>query len=198
MTNPLLQAWDEPFGLPPFDRIRAEHFLPAFDAAMAMHRKEIEQIANSPQSATFENTIAALDRSGRMLRRAEQLFSNLTASETSPALQAVERDVAPKLAAHSNAILLDANLFARIDELHTKRASLALSGEQLRLLERFHLDSIFAGARLPTNSKERLGEIVQRLAQLETSFSQNVLADEADWCLWLDDANDLQGLPGAV
>ena len=197
-ANPLLQRWDEPFALPPFERIRAEHFAPAFEAAMAAHLGEIERIADLPEAPSFENTIAALDRSGRMLKRTEQLFSNLTASETSPALQAVEREVVPRLAAHQNAILLDAKLFARIDSLHAKRASLSLSGEQLRLLERFHLDSVLAGARLSAEIKARLSEIVERLAQLHTTFSQNVLADEADWCLWLDGENDLKGLPDAV
>ena len=197
-ANPLLQRWDEPFALPPFERIRAEHFAPAFEAAMAAHRGEIERLADLPESPSFENTIAALDRSGRMLKRTEQLFSNLTASETSPALQAVEREVVPRLAAHQNTILLDAKLFARIDSLHAERASLSLSGEQLRLLERFHLDSVLAGARLSAEIKARLSEIVERLAQLHTTFSQNVLADEADWCLWLDGENDLKGLPDAV
>ncbi len=119
-NNPLLHAWDEPFGLPPFERIRPEHFAPAFKEAMAAHRAEIDRIANASAAPTFDNTIAALDRSGRLLTRTEQLFFNLTASETSPELQAVERDVAPKLAAHENAILLDQKLFARIDELYAE------------------------------------------------------------------------------
>ncbi len=196
--NPLLQPWDEPFGLPPFTRVRAEHFAPAFDEAMAMHRAEIDRIANAPEAPTFENTIAALDRSGRLLMRTEQLFFNLTASETSPALQAVERDVAPRLAAHENDILLSEKLFARLEELHAKRTSLGLNDEQLRLLERLHLDSVLAGARLSSKAKARLSEIVERQAQLQTSFAQNVLADEAEWCLWLNSEDDLKGLPDAV
>ncbi len=197
-NNPLLQPWDEPFGLPPFERVRAEQFAPAFEQAMAAHRAEIDRIANAAVAPTFENTIAALDRSGRLLTRTEQLFFNLTASETSPELQAVERDIAPKLAAHDNTILLDEKLFARIDELHARRATLSLNAEQLRLLERVHLDSVLAGARLSSEAKVRLSEIVERLAQLQTSFSQNVLADEADWCLWLKSEEDLKGLPDAV
>ncbi len=198
MTNPLLQSWDEPFGLPPFPRVRAEHFAPAFEQAMAAHRTEIARIATAAAGPTFDNTIAALDRSGRLLTRTEQLFFNLTASETSPELQAVERDVAPKLAAHENTILLDQELFARIDALHAQRATLSLNAEQMRLLERFHLDSVLAGARLSEQAKARLSEIVERLAQLQTSFSQNVLADEAEWCLWLNGEDDLKGLPDAV
>ncbi|MGZ9059436.1 MAG: M3 family metallopeptidase, partial [Burkholderiaceae bacterium] len=197
-NNPLLQPWDEPFGLPPFERIRPEHFAPAFEQAMAAHRAEIDCIANASAVPTFENTIAALDRSGRLLTRTEQLFFNLTASETSPELQAIERDVAPKLAAHENMILLDEKLFARIDELHTKRAKLSLNSEPMRLLERVHLDSVLAGARLSAEAKARLSEIVERLAQLQTSFAQNVLADEATWCLWLNDEADLRGLPESI
>ncbi|MGH6612129.1 MAG: M3 family metallopeptidase, partial [Burkholderiaceae bacterium] len=165
---------------------------------MAVHRAEIGCIACADEPPTFENTIAKLDRSGRLLTRTEQLFFNLTASETSPELQAVERDIAPQLAAHENAILLHEKLFARIDELHAKRDSLALSPEQLRLLERLHLDSVLAGARLSPQAKVRLSEIVERLAELQTAFAQNVLADEAEWCLWLDGEDDLKGLPEAV
>jgi len=197
-NNPLLQPWDEPFGLPPFARVRAEHFAPAFEQAMAAHRAEIDRIANASAAPTFENTIAAFDRSGRLLTRTEQLFFNLTASETSPELQAIERAVAPRLAAHENTILLDAKLFARIDELHARRAGLSLNTEQTRLLERSHLDSVLAGARLSSEAKARLGEIVERLAQLQTAFSQNILADEADWCLWLTSEEELKGLPDAV
>ncbi len=197
-NNPLLQPWEEPFGLPPFERVRPEHFAPAFEQAMAAHRAEIERIANASDAPTFENTIAPLDRSGRLLRRTEQLFSNLTASETSPLLQAVERDFSPKLAAHENAILLNQKLFARIDELYAQRATLSLSAEQTRLLERVHLDSVLAGARLSAQAKKRLSELVQRLAQLQTAFSQNVLADEAEWCLWLNGEDDLKGLPESV
>ncbi|HWL75664.1 MAG TPA: peptidase M3, partial [Burkholderiaceae bacterium] len=193
-NNPLLQQWNEPFGLPPFERVRAEHFAPAFQQAMAAHRAEVDHIANASAAPTFENTIAALDRSGRLLTRTEQLFFNLTASETSPELQAVERDVAPQLAAHDNAILLDEKLFARVDSLHAQRAELSLNTEQMRLLERVHLDSILAGARLSAAAKARLSEIVERLAQLQTCFSQNILADEAEWCLWLNYEHDLKGL----
>ncbi len=184
-NNPLLQAWDEPFGLPPFEHARHEYFAPAFEQSMLVHRGEIDRIANASAAPTFENTIAALDRSGRLLTRTEQLFFNLTASETSPELQAVEREVAPRLATHENAILLDQKLFARIDELYAKRETLSLNAEQMRLLERVHLDSVLAGARLSPEAKNRLSEIVERLAQLQTAFSQNVLADEAEWCLWL-------------
>ncbi len=113
-------------------------------------------------------------------------------------MQAVEREVAPRLAAHENAILLEQKLFARIDELYARRETLSLNAEQMRLLERVHLDSVLAGARLSPEAKKRLSEIVERLAQLQTAFSQNVLADEAEWCLWLNSEEDLKGLPETV
>ena len=165
---------------------------------MHEHAAEIAAIAANPDAPTFENTVVAFDRSGRRLTRIEQVFFNLASSETSPALQAVERDVAPRLAAHESAIYLDAKLFGRVDELHARREALALDDEQRRLLERIHLDFVLAGARLGDEAKARLAQIVERLAQLHTAFSQNVLADESNWVLWLRGEEDLAGLPASV
>jgi peptidyl-dipeptidase Dcp len=195
VDNPLLQSWSTPFGLPPFAEIRPEHFVPAFDEALRSHRAEIGAISTSPQPPTFENTLAALDRSGRALERIEKVFYNLAASETSPALQAVEREMSPRLAAHHSAIYLDTDLFARIDGLHRRRGELDLGAEQLRLLQRVHFDFERAGARLPDTEKARRAAIVERLATLSTRFAQNVLADEASYRLVLKDERDLAGLP---
>jgi peptidyl-dipeptidase Dcp len=197
-ANPLLQSWDAPDALPPFDRVRAEHFVPAFASALAAHDAEIATIADNADAPTFDNTIAALDKSGRALSRIELLFWNLTASETSDALQAVEREMSPRLAAHQNAIVLNGALFARIDALHRRRSELGLSAEQSKLLDRVHLDFTLAGARLAPEAKARLGEIVERLASLSVQFSQNVLADEAAYELVLRDERDLAGLPDLV
>ncbi|MEO7500663.1 MAG: M3 family metallopeptidase, partial [Casimicrobiaceae bacterium] len=194
-ANPLLETWDAPGALPPFDRVRAEHFIPAFETALAAHDAEIAAIANDADQPSFDNTVAALDRTGRALSRIELLFWNLASSETSPALQAAELEMSPRLAAHHNATLLNAALFARIDALHGRRAELALGAEQAKLLERVHLDFVLAGARLAPAVKARLGEIVERLATLSTKFSQNVLADEAAYELVLKDEHDLAGLP---
>ncbi len=198
VVNPLLQAWDTPYGLPPFDRIRAEHYRPAFEHAMDTHRAEVDAIATCSDPPSFDNTIAALDRSGRALGRIERLFFNLTASETSPDLQSIERDISPRLAAHYSAINLHAALFARIEALHRQRDSLALGSEQLRLLERIHLDFVREGARLSAPAKARYGTIVERLAELTTRFMQNVLADETSYRLRLMDERDLAGLPEDV
>jgi peptidyl-dipeptidase Dcp len=197
-SNPLLQPWDTPYGLPPFDAVRPEHFAPAFDAALKVHRAEIDAIGHNPAPPTFENTIAAFDRCGRLYQRIEGLFYNLTASETSPALQQVERELAPLLAAHSNAIYMHKALFDRIDALHAQRETLALTPEQKRLLERFHVDFVRAGARLAGSAQQRYGLVMERLAELTTRFGQNVLADESRYRLVLRGDRDLAGLPDFV
>ncbi len=197
-SNPLVQPWNTPHGLPPFADIRAEHFKPAFDVALAQHLADIEAIAASPEPPTFDNTVAALDRSGRLLARTEALFYNLTASETSPALQAVEREMAAPLAAHASAVYMNARLFQRVDTLHAARATLGLTAEQTRLLERFHLDFVRAGAKLGEAAQKRYAQVMQRLAELTTRFSQNVLADESAYRLVLRDERDLAGLPDFV
>ena len=194
-TNPLLTAWNAPFGLPPFGDIRAEHFAPAFERALADRMREVEAIAANPAAPAFENTIAALDRGGRLMKRIASLFFNLTASATSPALQAVERDMAPRLAAHTMAIYLHEELFARIMHVYERRDDLGLDAEALRLLERIHLDFAFAGARLSAPARKRMAAIEERLATLYTQFRQNLLADEAAYGLVLRDEADLAGLP---
>ena len=194
-SNPLLQTWQTPYGLPPFELIKPEHFVPAFEHSLHAHRADVDAIADQGEPPTFDNTLAALDRSGRELGRIQKLFFNLTASETSPALQAVEREMSPRLAAHYSAINLHAKLFERVDGLHQKRGELALNPEQLRLLERVHLNFVREGARLSAPAKTRHAAIVQRLAELSTRFSQNVLADEASYRLVLRNERDLAGLP---
>jgi peptidyl-dipeptidase Dcp len=195
-ANPLLDDWTTPFGVPPFDAIRAGDFLPAFDVALAAHDAEIERLAADAAPPTFDNTVRAFEASGRTLVRIQNVFGNLTASATSPALQAVEREMAPRLAAHASAIWLNARLFARIDAVHAARA--ALPSEDLRLVERIHLDFVLGGARLDPAGKARLAAIVERLAVLTTRFSQNVLHDESTQCVWLRSEADLAGLPESL
>ncbi len=194
-TRPLLQEWTASHGLPPFDQIAAEDFEPAFSAALAQHLDEIEAIAQCTNAPSFDNTLVAFDASGRLLKRISLLFHNLTTSETSPALQAVELRMSPRLAAHDNALYLHAGLFAKIDTLYRQRALLALDAEQLRLLERVHLDFVRAGARLKDTQRLRYGEIMTELAALHTQFSQNLLAEDAGYTLELKDEADLVGLP---
>src|SRR5215472_12750344 len=137
--NPFFEAWDTPFGIPPFDRIRPAHFPPAFDRAMAEHDAEIAAITGAATAPSFANTIEALERSGRLLDRVSRVFSNLDASDTNETLQAIARDYAPKLAQHRMRIALDEGLFARIEELYARGETLGLAPDQLRLLERHHL-----------------------------------------------------------
>jgi len=196
--NPLLRDWNTPYGLPPFKEIQPEHFEPAFEQAMREELAEIDRIANASAPATFENTVQALDRCGRLLTRINRVFGNLATSETSPGLQAVERLMAPRLAAHSNAIYMNAGLFARIDAVHERRGSLGLDDEDLRLVERIHFDFVLSGAKLPPPLRERYSQITQELAELTTRFGQNLLAEEASWVLPLNGEADLAGLPESV
>ena len=197
-ANPLLAPWHTPYGLPPFQAIRAEHFGPAFEVACQRQRAEVDAIASAAAPADFDNTIAAFDRCGRDLQRVEGVFYNLASSETSPALQAVERDLAPLLAAHTNAIFMHRGLFARIDAVHARRDPLALAPEALRLVERVHLDFVRAGAQLEAPAQGRYAQVMERLAELTTRFGQNVLADESAYRLVLRGEADLAGLPEFV
>jgi peptidyl-dipeptidase Dcp len=194
-TNPLLIDWDQPHALPPFERVRAEHFRPALERAMRLHKAELAAIATNPARPDFDNTIAAFDRAGDMLARIEALFYSLTASATSPELQAVQREMAGPMAAHWSSVYQDLALFARIDAVHEARAAAALSGEQLRLVERFHTDFVRSGACLPDAQRARYAAVMQRLAELTTAFGQNVLHDEAGYTLALPDEAALAGLP---
>jgi peptidyl-dipeptidase Dcp len=193
--NPLLAVWDAPFGLPPFESVRPQHFKPAFERGMREHRDELAQIGAQKEASSFDNTMARFDASGRLLARVEALFHNLAASATSDALQAVQREMAAPLAAHWSAVYMDVALFARIDALHSQRDRLNLSAEQQRLLERVHLDFVRAGARLAGAARTRYAQVMQRLAELTTTFAQNVLHDEASYALVLQSEADLDGLP---
>src|SRR5665647_3306522 len=192
--NPLLTHWTGAFGLPPFGAIQPEHFRPAFDRALSAHRAELDGIAANPAAPTFANTIEALEKSGRELERVANVFFVKAGADTGEAIEAIERDVSPLLARHSNAMYLDRALFARIADLFSRRDSLGLSAEQARVLDRYHTRFVRAGAALDKTAQDRLAAINERLASLGTQFGQNVLADEKAYALILDEA-DLDGLP---
>jgi peptidyl-dipeptidase Dcp len=192
--NPFLERWATPFGVPPFDRIRPEHFAPAFDRGMDEHIAEIAAITASVAPPSFANTIAALERSGRLLERVSRVFFNLDASNTNDELEAIARDYAPRLAQHQMRIALNSALFARIAALHARRAEMELEPDQLRLVERYYLRFVRSGAMLIPEQKTRMAAISERLATLHTLFGQNVLHDEREWRLLLD-GEDLDGLP---
>jgi peptidyl-dipeptidase Dcp len=192
--NPFFRPWDGPFGLPPFAEIRTGDFAPAYERAMAEHDAEIEAIVSDPAPPTFDNTVTALERAGSAMTRIGGVFWNLTGTDTTPELQAIERDLAPKLAAHYSAIGLNETLFRRVETLWQARATLALTPEQKRLLELTYDSFVRSGVRLEPERKKRWAEISARLATLGAQFSQNVLADESDWLMPLE-AGDLDGLP---
>jgi peptidyl-dipeptidase Dcp len=193
-SNPLLADWAGRFGLPDFKAISPEHFRPAFDAALTAHRAEVDAIAANPEAPTFANTIEALEQAGRLLDQVSNVFFVLAGANTSDALEAVEREISPLLARHSNAIYLNTTLFRRIDELAHRRVTLGLSDEERRVLERYHTRFLRAGAELRQADRDRLAAINERLASLGTTFGQNVLADEKSWALVLEEG-DLAGLP---
>ena len=196
--NPLLGAWTAPFGVAPFDALQDEQFLPAFDTALGRHMAEVAAIADNAQAPTFKNSIEALERAGLDLKRVGGVFWNLAGADTNDVRQQIEREMAPKMAAHGNAITSNASLFRRIDDLFERRATLGLDAEQLRVLERMHLGFVRAGAKLATDQKARMGEIKQRLAALGTQFSQNILADEKSFELALPTEVDRAGLPASL
>jgi peptidyl-dipeptidase Dcp len=193
-TNPLLEAWTAPYEAPPFDRFEPYHFRPAFDAALSQARAEIDTVAANPDPPTFANTIEALERSGRRLDRVASVFFNLVGAHTNDELQAIEREIAPVLARHRSDTYLNEALFKRIDAIKAEKENLALSAEQARVLDRYHLDFTRAGAAASPEAKARLAAIAERLATLGTEFGQHVLADEKDWLMLLDEP-DLEGLP---
>jgi peptidyl-dipeptidase Dcp len=197
MTNPFFEPWDAPYGAPPLDQIKPEHFQPAYDRALAEHTAEIAAIAENPDPPSFENVVVALEKSGQLLTRVDSVFANLASCATNDRLQAIELEMAPRLSAHWSAISMHPVLFARLDALYQQRHALGLDGEQLRVLERYHLDFVRSGAQAKGAARERLTAIAQRLAVLGTQFSQNVLGDEEDWILELSE-DQMQGVPVAV
>ncbi len=196
--NPLLAAWTTTYEMPPFNRIAPDHFLPAFNRAFAENIREVEAIAANRARPTFENTIEALERSGRTLDRVAAVFYNLAGAHTNAAIQAIERRIAPRFAKHHARIYQDAKLFKRVDALMKAKDHLDLSEEQARVLERYHRAFVRAGAGLKPKAKERVAAIAERLATLATRFDQNVLADEQSYLLLVETEDERAGLPDAL
>jgi peptidyl-dipeptidase Dcp len=199
VQNPLLAPWTGPYGgVPPFDKVKVEHFPPALEAAMAEQLAEVDKIANDPAAPTFENTLAALERSGRTLDRVGTVFGVYSRTMSTPDFQKVQEEMAPKLAAFSDQITQNEQLFKRIAAVYEARDAAKLTAEQKRLAWLDYTNFVRAGAKLDPTAKKRLSEINQRLAVLYTKFSQNLLADEADYVLFLDKESDLAGLPESL
>jgi peptidyl-dipeptidase Dcp len=197
MSNPLFAQSTLPFGLPAFDLIRDEHFAPALQRGMELEMAEVNAIISTAETANFENTIIALERTGADLQRVQRVFSNITGTHTNPTLQAVQREFSPLLAAHGDAISLNADLFERINHVYQQRSELGLDPESLRLLERYHTNFVRAGALLTAPEKDRLREINGELARMGTLFNQHVLAEVNDSAVLVDTAEELAGLTDA-
>ena len=193
--NPFFEEWATLDGVAPFDRIKPEHFLLAYAHALAAHEAEIAAVAGNTAPPEFGNTIEAMELSGAALSRVEDAFHLLAGAHTNDALQEIEREMAPLIARHWNKINTNAALFRRIDALMAQAGTLGLSAEQRRVLERYHVIARRAGAALDAAAKDRLAEIVERIATLTTAFSQNVLADEQAFTLAVQDEAEFVGLP---
>ena len=196
--NPFFSEYNTPFGVPPFNLIENEHFLPAFMEGISQQEAEIDVIISSPEPPTFENTIAALDYSGMLLNRVGSVFYNYLSSNTSEEIQGIAQEVAPMMSAHSDNISLNMELFARIQTVYEQKDQLALNEEQEMLLEETYKNFVRNGAALPEEKQERFREINQELSTLTLQFGQNVLADVNSWQMFIENEEDLAGLPQSI
>ncbi|WP_308660368.1 M3 family metallopeptidase [uncultured Alistipes sp.] len=196
--NPLLTEWKTPYGVPPFDQIRPEHFMPAFEQGMSLHDAEIAAIVENNDEATFENVILAFDNSGQMLAQTRLVFEMLCAAETNERMQAIQEQALPMLSAHADRILLNEQLFARVKEVYDRRESLGLDAEQSRLLQKTYDRFVRSGALLEGEQKERLKQINEELTRVAVRFGNNLLAENNNFTLEISDEADLDGLPAGV
>lgn len=196
--NPFAQPSELSLYYPPFDAISNEDYEPAFEAGMAQHLVEIDAIVAQDAAPSFENTIVKLELAGQLLNRVSRVFFALSGAHTNDQIQALQQQIAPQLAAHDDAIVLNADLFARIQALFADRAELGLTPEAVRLIEQYHTDFVRAGAALSREEKSRLREINGELASLQTKFSQNVLNEVNAMALVVDSREELTGLDAAL
>jgi peptidyl-dipeptidase Dcp len=198
-SNPFLEPSSLPYGMPPFADIREEHFRPAFETGIAEHLAEVRTIVDSPEPPTFENTLVALERAGRVLDRVSHVFFTLTSSDSSPFTRELEAEIAPELAAHEDAIRLDSRLYDRIRAVHDARHESGLDAESVYLVERYLAEFTIAGAGLDDAAKERLRDLNRRLSVLTTRFESNLLEDTNDLAVVVDDPAELDGMgEGAI
>ncbi|PRD53894.1 M3 family metallopeptidase [Sphingobacterium gobiense] len=197
-NNPLLSAYDTQFQVPPFDKIRDEHFRPAFKAALEQHNQEVDVIVDNTEEPTFQNTIVALEHAGSLLGDVSRVFFNLNSANTNDSIQAIAKDMAPVLSAHGDEISLNGKLFARVKSVYDNRASLALDAEDAKLLEETYKGFVRAGANLSESDQEKLKKINSELSVLTNDFGQNLLAETNAYELVVDNEEDLAGLPAAL
>jgi len=199
MNNPFFKEYATPFQVPPFNEIKLEHYMPAIDAGIADQLAEIKTITDNKEAATFDNTIKAFDESGLLLYRANSVFSNLNSANTDDQMQALARDITPKITAHSDNIMLNKELFARIKSVYDKRNELNLDSEQLRVTEKYYQDFVRSGANLPDDKQAELRKLNDELSMLCLKFGENILAEtNKNFKLVIDNEADLKGLPADV
>ena len=194
VENPLLAEWDTPFGIPPFEKIKIEHYMPAFVEAMAQHKAEIDSIVNNTEEPTFENTIVAYDNAGALLDKISPVFSNLSGTDSNPEVIALEKELSPLRSKHFNEISLNQGLFNRVKAVYAKKDSLGLDAEQLRLLEEMYKGFVRSGADLPEEQKAELKKINEEISALQLQFGQNLLAETGSYKLVIDNDSSLAGL----
>ena len=193
--NVLLAEWSGPYGgVPPFDRVKVEHFKPALETAMTQGLAEVEKIAASPEAPTFENTIAAMERSGKTLDRVTAVYDVWSGNMSSDAFRAVEQEMAPKLAEYRDTVMQNVRLFERIEKIYNARENSGLTPEQQRLVWDYYTDFLREGAKLTPELKAAVAKINKQLADLYTKFSNNLLHDEESYVLYLT-KDQLGGLP---
>src|SRR5688572_9187778 len=193
--NPFFAAYDTPWHVPPFDKIKNEHFMPAYTRAIADQKAEVAVIRDNTAAPSFENTIVALETSGDLLTRVDNVFDNLNDAETSDEMQKIAKDVAPMLSALNDDIFLDPKLFARVKAVYDQRKSLKLTPEQDRLLTETYKQFVRGGANVKESDKKEFREINERLSVLSLKFGENILAEENRYELVIDNAAYLEGLP---
>ncbi|HQK86791.1 MAG TPA: peptidase M3, partial [Acidobacteriota bacterium] len=197
-ANPFLAPYGTPYNVPPFEKIKLEHFRPAFEEGMKRNLAEIDAIVNNPQPPTFANTIEALDRSGELLGEVSSVFFGRVSVDTNDEIQKLNQEIAPRLAAHRDAIAMNSKLFMRVRMLYNQREQLGLTGEQLYLLENLYRGYIRSGVSLPEVEQEKLRAINRQLSVLGVQYSQNVLAETNAYRLVIEKSEDLAGLPESV
>ena len=194
--NPFFTEYGTPYQIPPFEKIKEEHYMPAFTQGMKEQLEEIDVITNDPESPSFENTIVELERTGETLDKVSDVFFNLVSSNTNDQMDSIAAEVTPKLSAHSDAISLNKKLFSRVSSVYAQRNDLNLNTEQMRLVEETYKDFIRSGVQLDESSMEKLTKINQELSSLSVQFDQNLLKETNEgFNLIIEDENQLEGLP---
>ena len=194
-TNPFMEEWNTPYNVPPFDKIKTEHYVPAFEEGMKQQAKNVETIANNTEEPTFDNTILALENSGELLEKVSGVFFNLTECCNSPEMEEIANEMMPKLSQHSDNIYLNEKLFKRVKAVYDKQNSMELTPEQARLLEVTYKNFVRGGANIPADQQKRFREINERLSVLTLNFGNNVLKATNDYKLVVDNVEDLKGMP---